>query len=29
MQALRSDAALHAPLAVPNFPLASIDYGDR
>lgn len=29
MQALRSDSALHAPLAVPNFPLASIDYGDR
>jgi threonine dehydratase len=29
MQALRTDAALHAPLAVPDFPLASIDYGDR
>jgi threonine dehydratase len=29
MQALRIDAALHAPLAVPDFPLASIDYGDR
>lgn len=29
LQALRADAALPAPLAVPNFPLASIDYGDR
>ncbi|MEX2124295.1 MAG: threonine/serine dehydratase [Woeseia sp.] len=29
MQAMRTDAALHAPLAVPDFPLASIDYGDR
>jgi threonine dehydratase len=29
MQALRNDAVLHAPLAVPDFPLASIDYGDR
>jgi threonine dehydratase len=27
--ALRVDAPLYAPLAVPNFPLASIDYGDR
>jgi threonine dehydratase len=29
LQALRADTALQAPLAVPNFPLASIDYGDR
>jgi threonine dehydratase len=29
LQALRIDAPLFAPLAVPNFPLASIDYGDR
>ena len=29
MQALRNDAVLHAPLAVPDFPLASIDYGER
>lgn len=29
MQALRADSPLAAPLAVPNFPLASIDYGDR
>lgn len=29
LQALHADAALPAPLAVPNFPLASIDYGDR
>lgn len=27
--ALRKDATLHAPLAVPNFPMASLDYGDR
>lgn len=29
LHALRADAPLDAPLAVPNFPLASIDYGDR
>ncbi len=27
--ALRTDATLHTPLAVPNFPMASLDYGDR
>lgn len=29
VQALRSDGARYEPLAVPDFPLASIDYGDR
>ena len=28
-KALRADDALHAPMAVPHFPLASLDYGDR
>jgi threonine dehydratase len=27
-QALRNDAPVHTPHAVPNFPLASLDYGD-
>ena len=27
--ALRTDATLHTPHAVPNFPMASLDYGDR
>lgn len=29
LHALRADAPFNAPLAVPHFPLASIDYGDR
>jgi threonine dehydratase len=29
LHALRADTLFEAPLAVPNFPLASIDYGDR
>jgi threonine dehydratase len=29
LHALRADTPFDAPLAVPNFPLASIDYGDR
>lgn len=29
LKALRADSPQHSPMAVPNFPLASIDYGDR